>query len=105
MCEICDGSGKIRLPVKKKDVLSYDNLPSLEVREYPCPECNSTLSYDNIQILSAQEVIPSEDDVPDIYEYVTSSIGVNIGKTLAEDGYIQFTKRIEKDTFSFYDKC
>lgn len=107
-CEICGGSGIIRLPVRGKLFASVDNVPkTLPIREYSCPECGYKIPQDRIMVVEAQEIILDEEAVkfPDYLAHVKGSITHRMAEHLFKENQISFRDvPISKDEYPRYLK-
>lgn len=85
-CPVCRGSGRIRLPLYRDIVPSFQyrhDIPaSIEEssREYPCPECDA----DSAPFERVQTIAESHDVVTDVMPQINEAVRYGIAKKLAE---------------------
>ena len=102
-CEICGGSGKIRLPVKPRVgmTLSPEDA-SLSIREYACPECGYKVPQEKILIVQAQGMIEAKyvkRDGQKFMDYVKQNLAHQIGAFLFKENQIRFEKLETQDDY------
>lgn len=101
-CDVCNGRGKINVPIFEK--ISYEkDLPDIHehlegsmgsllngLREYPCPECSSKLSYVTTKVYCNMA------DYTEHYENVKVKMARDIGVEMLKKGFIHIT--VKDDT-------
>jgi hypothetical protein len=101
-CEICGGSGKIRLPVRQKMQPQIDvSQASSPIREYSCPECSYKIPQERILIAQCEEILPDETLIKDS-DYLDHSkrhMIHKIGDFLFRENHIKFTKILEPSMY------
>lgn len=106
-CEICGGSGIVRLPVRQRlDVYSKlsDKDVSLSIREYSCPECGGTIPQENVMICQVEDLINSEESkIPDFMEYCQRNMALKLGDFLHKENLITFSKKKAEKEMSWRD--
>lgn len=104
-CEICGGSGKIRLPRRKPlSIRVSGELPSLienDIAIFNCPECSSeTINKQNISILNFQQDVPDYlfyDQYQNEYEEVViREMIYSLSQELYKSGHFVIDKQFNK---------
>jgi len=107
-CDICGGSGFIRLPVRQKISLRLEDNepiePRVNIRQYICPECGDTCPYEKVEIVQAQDFIPCEylehGENSDFISYIHQSLAMRIADFIYKEGYITYTIDREEDYYT-----
>jgi uncharacterized protein YlaI len=98
-CEICGGSGKIRLPVRQRlNATTSDSIPAMSpIRTYPCPECGEKISQEKIKIIQTEERVDGRINDPDFLEHCRGSIAHQMVSFLHKERMITFTRHSADD--------
>lgn len=96
-CEICQGSGKIRLPIYRRAVaVAFDGAPMLEEssRSYACPECGGDgVPHDRIAIVTRHhDVVAHDEGGEDYIRHMTMAAAHRLIDQLLRGGFIRFEK-------------
>lgn len=98
-CDICGGSGKIRLPVMSKPDLSAYRPSSISLkarmeessREYSCPECSDVADDNRVMVMGAQEEFPVElAKDPAVMDSIRRGMARPLAAMLVEKGFVRF---------------
>lgn len=104
-CEICGGSGKIRLPVRERVCVTgrATNVPlSMPIREYECPECGPKIPQEKIMVVQGEEWVDERIKDPDFMDHCKESIGHQMGRLLVDEGIVFFERnRVDKPDYSY----
>lgn len=108
-CDICDGSGYIRLPVRPRvsavttESTDVQVSPSPSTRTYPCPQCANVVSDDHVKVLDYNMMVDAlymsnQNYLPEMKRAAAHAMA----DRLAADGFV--TYRISKDEDAFGKK-
>jgi predicted amidophosphoribosyltransferase len=105
-CPVCRGSGRIRLPLYRDVVPSFEyrhDIPALieeSSREYPCPECKAdSAPFERVQTIAESYDVVT-DAMPKINEAVRYSLARKLAEWLLEHGMITF--EIGEPSYVYY---
>ena len=95
-CDICDGSRKIRLPIRcEMSVVNTDDgaIDAGELsRIFPCPECGSYAPVDNLSV--RREVVSFDASISaQALDAAKRGVAMRLADYLATNGYIVFEQR------------
>lgn len=90
-CDICDGSGEIRFPVRQRFTLrSYATVSAVDefesARTYPCPECSETVKQE--QLFVVVEVAEYDAMRPEFKFHAAKHAAKEMIAALLDRGYI-----------------
>jgi predicted RNA-binding Zn-ribbon protein involved in translation (DUF1610 family) len=98
VCDICDGSGKIRLPIRcDMTVLSSSKAsefvdPGELYRMFPCPECGSFMPVENLFV--RREVVCFRGDLPArAIDAAKRGVAMKMADYIAREGLLTFEQR------------
>jgi len=102
-CDICGGSGIIRLPVRQTLSMYRDSnvTATLPIREYKCPECGDRIPQENIDIIQAEYFIDTRIEDANYYQHCQQNIAQKIAYALLDSKHISFTLEHATDRYSF----
>lgn len=99
-CDICCGSGTIRLPRHSSALaaVASDNTSPIDdyYRTYPCPECNG-ISDDRLAIIGTSEMIKRSIKDPAYKNSIKHKIAVSMASYMLEHDLISFKERPRDD--------
>lgn len=90
-CEICGGSGFIRLPVRQK--LSVSKIQATTpIRQYSCPECGDFIPQEKVSILQCEELADSRYANKDknYLDYIYENAAYKFVSLLHKEGLITY---------------
>lgn len=96
VCDICDGSRKIRLPIRCEMVAVKTADSVIDAGElfriFPCPECGSYAPVDNISV--RREMVSFDAEISArALDSVKRGVAMRLADYLATNGYIVFEQR------------
>ena len=95
-CEICSGSGYIRLPLyRRATAVSFEAMPpEIEEtsRQYPCPECTPVVRLERVQAIKVEGFTSSQIEDPAFIEHVRYGLAREVAAFLLKEGYIKFER-------------
>jgi len=93
-CEICGGSGVIRLPVMQRlppIPCGDDKMPlSLPIREYSCPECGVNIPQEKVLIFQAEDFVSTNIKDPGYINSIKNHLAMKVGDALYRQGLMTF---------------
>lgn len=96
-CDICNGRGKVRLPVYREASVRYDEAASISPamdtanREYPCPECSPRPDVVNVELFRTRHDIDSRIPVDARERYVRDQAAHMMAEALKNSGHLRIT--------------
>jgi hypothetical protein len=95
-CEICRGSGLIRVPIFKRSVGPRD-VPAFGDRDetsrsYPCPECSGSIPQERLEVVQYHGMVDMRDydGDPEFKRYVARNAAHNFVDALLQEGFIRY---------------
>lgn len=96
-CEICRGSGLIRVPIFKRSVGPRD-VPAFGDRDetsrsYPCPECSGSIPQERLEVVQYHGMMDMRDERhgdPEFMRYVARNAAHSFVEKLLQDGFIRY---------------
>jgi hypothetical protein len=94
-CEICRGSGVIRLPIYRREkVVDFSATPVAEEssRSYACPECSDSIPQERLAVVQYHSLVDSRINDPEFVRHAKDSAAHNIVASLLKGGFIRFER-------------
>ena len=94
-CDICRGSGFIRLPVYQRVSaisLSAGDTVMENSRSYACPHCRLVMQEDRISVIEHYSCVDSRIDDPGFFRHAKDHAAHNLVGSLLDGGFIKFER-------------
>lgn len=92
-CEICRGSGTIRLPLYRSLARFNPEAVSATIeessRQYPCPECSEQVQFARVGIVGAIHEIDTRIEDPEYIEHVKHTAAHSLIEEIIKGGYVK----------------
>lgn len=95
-CEICRGSGRVRLPIYRRATMTAFGagpIAAAEIsRDYPCPECSDTVALDQLAVLQQHAFMDARINEPGYIDAAKRQAAHGLVAGLIERGFIRFER-------------